>query len=282
MKTCSLAVLALLTVAGIARAEINFGESIEWVIADSDWVFIGKITKIEKTDHYEIVTVEVSKTFRGKHEEKARFTVRSGGRPDAESWRKAGVSMLFCLVKRDHIKDNKELPNLDFVLRYGTSHHCAVFLGKTDQPGLDVFTRDFKVLTDPAAMIKHVENYAKSIPGDWKRKHVIVDLPADTPAFGKLWAGSAVIFTLPADPTLETDARRWCKSANADARVRGIRSLTAFPNEQNVKILKGLLTDNAYSTGDGKKSYYVRARAYEALRDLGVKVERPMLEEPAR
>lgn len=156
-----------------------------------------------------------------------------------------------------------------------------VFLGKTDQRAMDVFTRDFGELTDPAAILKHVETYARTIPAGWQKKHVIVDLPFDTPAHKKLYARSSVFFTLPADAALEGDGRRWCKSKNPDERNRGVRALAAFPNEENIKILKGLLTDDAYSTGSGKKSYYIRARAYNVLRDLGVKVERPVLEEPA-
>jgi hypothetical protein len=281
MKTRVLSALALLVFACFARAETNFGECIEWAVADSERVVVGKITKVEKSGKYEIATVAVSKTFRGKHEDKLQFVLPwSDGH--AEGWRKANVPMLFCLVKRDQIKDNKDLPERDLFLRYGAGHHSVVFLGKTDQQGMDVFTRDFGELTDPAAILKHVEAYAKTIPADWKRKHIVINLPFGNSAMKKLYGGSAVIFTLPADATLETQGKGWCKSRDPDLRERGVRALAAFPNEENIKILKGLLTDDAFSTGDGKKHYYIRARAYDALRELGLKVERPVLEESAK
>src|SRR6266545_2601361 len=142
MNTRSLSLLALVVFAGLASAEINFGECIEWAVADSARVVVGKITKVARAGPHEIVTVEVSKTFRGKHEEKRQFVVREGG-GNAQGWMKANVPMLFCLVKRDQIKENKDLPDHDLFLRSGTNTYSAVFLGKTDQRVMDVFTRDF-------------------------------------------------------------------------------------------------------------------------------------------
>jgi hypothetical protein len=223
--------LAVLACARLAKAEVNFGECIEWAIADSERVIVGKITKIERVGEHELVTVEVSKTIRGKHQEKVQFVVR-GPAGNAQGWMKAKVPMLFCLVKRDQIKEKKKLPEHDLFLRYSTDAFSAVFLGKTDQRAMDVFTRDFGELTDPPAIIKHVESYVKTIPADWKKKHVIVNLPFDAPAHKKLYGGSAVYFTLPADAKLETDGRRWCKSENPDERSRGVRALAAFPNEE--------------------------------------------------
>jgi hypothetical protein len=162
VNTRCLSILALLVLAGLARAETNFGECIEWAVADSERVVVGKITMVERAGQHEIVTVAVSKTFRGKHEEKVRFVVREAG-GNVQGWMKANVPMLFCLVKRDQIKEKKGLPDHDLFLRHGASTFSAVFLGKTDQGAIDVFTRDFEKLTDPAAIIKHVETYAKTL-----------------------------------------------------------------------------------------------------------------------
>jgi hypothetical protein len=279
---CLVAVFALFAFGGLARAETNSGECVEWMIADSDHVVVGKITNVEKSGEHEIVTVDVSRSIRGKHDKTIRFTVRAAGRPVAAEWEKAKVEMLFCLQRRDALKDKKDLPDNELVLRYSVSHHSALFLGKTDQRAADAFTRDFKELTEPGAILKYAEAYAKTIPPDWKKKHVVVDLPFRAPIHKKLYGGSAVYFTLPADPALEADARRWAKSENPDERSRGVRCLRAFPNEQNTAILKGLLADGAYSTGDGKKYYYIRRAAYEALHELGVKVDRPVLEAPEK
>ncbi len=276
------ALIAVVLVAGVSKAEINVGESIEWIVADSDQVIIGKITKVEKAGAHELVTVDVSKTIRGKHVDQVQFVVRSSGRPVADNWRKVGMDMLFCLSKRENVKDNGNLPAIPLVLRHGYSGHSAVMLGKTDQQPMEVFTREFGVLTDPAAIVKHVESYAKSIPADWKKKRVTVDVPFDSPAHKKLYAGSSVLFELPADAALEAQGRKWCKSDRGDNRTRGIQCLKHFPNDENVKIITGLLTDENIATGGGKKYYYVRTKAYEALREMGVAVARPILEEPAK
>ena len=265
--------VAFVGVAGLAKAEINFGEAIEWIVADSDRVVVGKIAKIEKAGDHDVVTIDVSKTVRGKRDETIRFANRPRAAAD---WQKARVWVLFCL------KDTKEVPGVDLVLRHGPGYASAVLLGKTDERTNDVFTRDFRVLTDPKAIVKHVEAYAEAIPAEWKRKSIRIDLPFNTPAHGKLWAGSAVYFTLPVDAAQEAQGKKWCASDRGDNRVMGIVSLREFPSEENIKILKGLLADVNYATGSGKKYYYVRTKAFEALRDLGVKVERPVLEEPAK
>jgi len=283
MKSRSLAVLALFAFAGLAKAESNFGECIEWIVADSERVIVGKIIETDNTGRHEIVTVAVSKTIRGKHEAKIQFVIRvAGGYRPGQGWMKTNLPMLFCLVTPAQIKDNKDLPDTKLVLRHGPNDQCAVLLGKTDQRSMDVFTRDYGELTDPAAILKHVEAYAKTIPADWKKKHVIVDLHPETPAYKKLYAGSSVSFTLPADAILESQGRRWCKSENVNERSHGVRALSAFKTEENIKILKGLLADPAYSTGSGMRSYYIRAQAYEVLREFGVNVERPVLLELAK
>lgn len=274
------ACLALFGTTGIAKAEINSGEAIEWIVADSDRVIVGKTTKVEKSNGQDIVTVNVSKTIRGKHEETIRFTTQPGG--SAANWQKAGVPILFCLVNRDRSKDAKELPDPSLVLRHGPGYVSAFPLGKADQRESDVFTREFGVLTDADAIVKYVEAYSKTIPADWKRKSIRIGLPGDTPAFKKLWAGSAVYFTLPVDAALEAQGKKWCASKRGDNRVLGIASLKEYPSEPNIKILKGLLTDENVAIGSGKKYYYVRTKAFEALRDLGVTVERPILEEPEK
>ena len=74
MNTRSLSIVALLVFGGLARAEINFRECIAWAAADSERVVVGKITKVERAGPHEIVTVEISKTFRGMHEEKASLS----------------------------------------------------------------------------------------------------------------------------------------------------------------------------------------------------------------
>jgi hypothetical protein len=199
-------------------------------------------------------------------------------------WLEVGEPILFCLAGLDKARGRDELPKgYDWVLREDGNRPSAVLLSKAKGQGpgvIDVFTRDFGVLTEPAAIVKHVETYAKSIPDGWKKKHTVLGAPTESAVFKKLWSGSAVLLTVPVDPQLETQGRQWCKSDSVETRVRGVKVLGHFNNDENVKILRRLLQDAGFYTGDGKRRFVVRAAAYEALRSFGVKLEMPVLEEP--
>lgn len=282
MRT-SLLIAALLFVPSFAKAEIIVGNSIEWLVADSDRVIMGKIVKVEAAGQHQAVTVDVSKTLRGKHEDKVILLVMNNGGQAAQGWHKAAVPMLFCL------QDTKD----GWMLRRADGNHAAVFLGKAEPHAtIEVFTRDFKHLTEPEAIVKYMEAYAKSIPADWKKKHTVIHVPHRSPVYTKLWAGSSVLLTVPVDPQMEQQARAWCKSKNTEERAQGAYLLRLYKNDENIKILRGLLNDpgeyrvtSSQVVGDKTirrevRAFPVRRNAYDALRELGVEVEPPIVELP--
>jgi hypothetical protein len=291
MKKLGILVIVALF-ASTARAEIVVEESIEWVIADSERVFVGKVAKVERRGNHEAVTVDVAQTFRGKHEAKATFFVPSRGGAAAEGWRKRDLPMLFCLVKRADITDARGLPdNLQWVVRPGISQHSAAFLGSDENHiTMPIITRDFKVLTESKQVIAHVEAYAKSIKPEWKKAKLMMSVPTESPAFKRLWAGSAVRLYVPADAAMESLGRAWCKDKSVETRAQGARVLGSFKNEANIKILKSLLVDDGFLNCSGSKSFgdliirreYVyfpaRAAAYAALQELQLDLEMPTTE----
>jgi hypothetical protein len=286
----------LSAIPSIARAEIMVGESIEWMIADSDRVVVGKIVAVKQVGRLEAVTIEVDKTLRGKHEPKVTFLVPNNGGNAAQGWPKAGVPMLFALVERGNVKNSDGLPQEPaLVLRRGASEHAAVFLGKPKEqrPGTsEVFTRDFKHLTGADEIVKYVDAYARTLPADWKKKQIVLHVPGNSRVFQKLWAGSSVLLTVPLDPAMETQAREWCRAKDIEARARGATVLGNFKNDENVKILKALLKDpgsyevTSSQTVNGQRVerkvrfYAARSAAHGALTELGVEVDRPIVEEP--
>jgi hypothetical protein len=271
-----------------ANAEIAFGESIEWVTADSDRIVVGKVAKVEIVAGHEVVTVDVTKTLRGKHEPTAKFVVRVYLGKRAKGWHEDGLPMVFFLYRYEEGKKRAEDPSLpadapklpvgfEWVLR------DAVLLGKTKRqwPGtINVFTRDFGLLTEPDAITRHIEAYVKTIPADWKKKNISLDAPSESAVYKKLWSRSAVFLTVPVDRQLEKDGRAWCKDDAVETRVRGAKVLGKFKSDENVKILRALLQDDGFYTGNGLRRYVVRGAAFESLRGLGVEVARPVLEEP--
>ena len=84
-------------------AEPTHAESIEWVVADSDRVVVGKVVNVKRvvgkgTQPYELATVEVSKTLKGPPAGQVAFLLPSYGEPVARQWLQSGVPSLFCLV----------------------------------------------------------------------------------------------------------------------------------------------------------------------------------------
>jgi hypothetical protein len=64
----------------VLRAETARGESIEWVVADSDCVVVGRITKVtavagDDKKPFEVATVKVSKTLKGPRKEQVTFLI---------------------------------------------------------------------------------------------------------------------------------------------------------------------------------------------------------------
>lgn len=291
MKRCAifLAAFVFMLIASSTRAEPVFAESIEWMIADSDWVVTGRIVKVERVGAHEAVTVDVEKTYRGRHDANATFII-----PYRSGWaEKRKLPMLFCLVKRENVTNLDDLPaELKWVTRplLGGGNSVA-FLGSDERHlATPIFTLDFKVLTEPRAVQNHIETYAKSIPPEWKKSKLMLSVPVNSQVAEHIWGRSGSHLYLPADPAMEKQARAWCTDKSVDLRSRGACVLGIYKNEENIKILKSMLQDMEFViVGSSQlisdriirrefKQYIVRASAYRALRELGIDAEMPVTE----
>jgi hypothetical protein len=286
-----------------ARAETAFAESIEWILTASDRVVIAKVVQVDKvtgTDNkeYQAVTVAISRTLKGMHTDRETFLLHHYiPRDYATQWLEEGIPTLFCLVKNDGKRVAVPADKFAWVLREDGSHADAVLLAKSKHywsGSIPVLTRDYEVLTEKEAILKHVEEALKVETKDCPPRSHTLDVPGDTAVFKKLWAGSAVVLKVPVDGRLEVLGRKWCKSPSSFDRREGARIVRYFKNEQNIDILKSLLGDpntseaTKHRTVPGKtelelvyrkKVYYVRQAAFDALVEMGVKVDKPVLEE---
>lgn len=195
-----------------SRAEPASHESIEWATANSDRVIIAKIVKVETVSKHSVVTVEVHQTLRGDQEPKVgdlhpkmTFLMQEYCSGYAQGWLEDGLPMMFFLVKFDGAKRRDQLPEgFKWVLHDDGNGNSAVLLGKTKRiwPGtIDVFTQKFDYLTMPAAIIKFVGDYARSIPPDRIEKSITVKVPYGTPAYRKVfppqYPGNAFFLRVP-------------------------------------------------------------------------------------
>jgi hypothetical protein len=282
------------------HAEIVVAESMEWVLATSDRVVVARVIQLDTlTDQdkreCQLATLAITKTLKGEHAERATILLLPYIHADfARRWMDEGNPILFCLIKND----GKRVPaeKCAWLLRGDGNGPDAVLLGKSKHHFtgcIPVLTRDFEVLTESDAIVKFVENTVKTPVQEPPRSHELA-VPGATAVFKKLWSRSAVYLIVPIDAKLEELGQKWSQADSPGERQEGAKILRHFKSERNIEILKPLLKDPSTSEATKhrsvlfkaelelvyrKKVYYVRQAAFDALRDMGAKVERPVLEE---
>ncbi len=286
----TLVAFALLLVPSIAQAEINGGESIDWIVADSDLIVRGTLTKVETKRGdgqvvWETATVKVNETLKGEQVTHATFIVRHLGTEDVASARKERkVELLFFLVGSErYVDDDRGYGVTELALRNRWGRHSYFRLD--DNPATGVFTTDFKVLKKRDDILIAVRNAVTAQAMYDKPKEFTVDVPFSTEAFQSLWAGSSVYLVVPADARLEKQAHKWVESKGVLLRQQGVLALEHFKNAKNIELLKSLLNDPGFwttSTGDGRnlRVFGVRKSAYEILLEWNVEVAKPTIEVP--
>lgn len=294
--------LMLLVVPGLAHAEIVIAESIEWVLATSERVVVGKVVKADKVfddDRQKclVLTVAVSKTLKGQHSDRVTFVLPSYISTDyGKQWLDEGIPIVFCLTLNDGTRVSLSPHMFPWVARETGNGSDTILLGKSKHfwTGCEpVLTREFSVLTEPDAILKFLDKTLQAQAGsDRPRGHMLL-VPGGTPVFKRLWSRSAVFLFVPVDEALEALGARWCKADSPYKRDQGAKILGYFKSDRNIALLKGLLDDPSTSESTlsrlpmgktefeliyRKTIYYVRQAAYDSLRAHGVQVEQPVLE----
>jgi len=309
-----LACVLLAWVPAGACAYITGAESIEWVLADSDLVVVGRITSVKTVPgsdklEYPAATVSVTSTLKGEPADSVTFVLRNhddDGASDAlldqkypRQWMDEGIPLLFFLVKNDGKRVPFPAAEFAWVLREESGVNSAVMLGASRHKStgcIRVYTRDYQILSEKEAILDHVKEAVRSQEKDPPHPHDSFKLftPGDSPVSIKLHAGSAVFLMVPIDERLEAIGRTWCKpDSDVNKREDGAEILRHFKNETNIQLLKSLLNDPGEGEEWGygpvagkterqqlyhKKVYFVRQAAYDALREFGVNVDKPVLE----
>jgi hypothetical protein len=240
---------AVLVVPSDAQAALAILDSMEWIVGDSDFVIAGSVIKVEKransdNELFEVISVQVSRTFKGKPQNQVTFVqaepIRPWDGPVAEGWLADGSVRVFCVVSRQRAKQDFHFPGcIDWVLRSGLS----TFSPPDPKTGFGYPTRDMKILKDWNSILQVLEAAARDYPEGWERKCVTLGAPTDSAVF-KLWySGSEVWVNVPKDEKLEATAKQWCASDDTRLRVEGVWILRLYENDWNIAILQSLLHD---------------------------------------
>jgi hypothetical protein len=298
---CACAFLLLLPAS--APAPTVVADSIEWLLTTSDRVFIGKVINVDKvTDRdnkpCQAVTVAISNTLKGVHTQRETFVLPAYiYHGYAEQWMEEAIPIVFFLLKNDGKRASFPPDRFAWVLRDNQIGPDAVLLGKSKYYWtgcIPVLTRDFEVLTETDTIVKFLEKTVKAAGQHKTPQPHTLAVPGDTAVYKKLWQRSAVFLVVPVDARLEILGQKWCKSDWPHQRAEAAKVLGHFKTEKNIALLKSLLNDSnsaeetLHRTVPGttelelvyrKRVYYVRQAAFVALRDLGAKVDKPVLQD---
>jgi pimeloyl-ACP methyl ester carboxylesterase len=273
-----LGVGAVLAQPAPALAKINIGQSIEWVVVDSDRIVTGKLKKIDPyapDPRREIVTVTVDKTLKGAAAETATFLVSPHWGPIARDWQAEGKPMMFFLVKNAFKDKDSPLAKFEWVLREERLAYSALFLGEVKHDWVKtrtmrVFTREFDVLSKPEDIIKRVEKIVAAVGKTPRRESYQVEVPWKSAAHYELYSGSAVYLILPVGQQygakrhdIQLDKHKGFILHPEKPAADGSRpwvwyapTIGAYPNQSNEWVLRKLLDRGFYVAGiDVGESY---------------------------
>ena len=253
--------LVLLALAAPAAAEINQADSIEWQTVDADLVVRGFVGSVKKSGGVFETTFQITESIKGGRKQTVLILMTE----DPARFAKEKTDLLLFLDQADGVV-SVHPSNVSSVSVFELGKHIA-------------YTADFDALVKPTEVLAAARRGARSKATAGET----VDVPGDTAAYQKLWSGSAVGLTVPADAALEKRAHALL--AGPYNRVRGARMLRHFRSPKNIAILKKLLTDPeaARITETGKpvmRAYLLRRIAHETLTAWHVAHAKPVLEEP--
>jgi hypothetical protein len=286
------ALLAGIGAAG-AQAEIRIVDSLEWMAMDAPLIVRGRVTESKDTKGpgdvtYRDVTVAVDEAIKGKLEEKT-VVVRLRLFPEDKAglaWKESGHAYLFFL-RKGRAADDKALADC-WVLR--DERQPTVDLDKPKRAYFADMTKGRKA----DDILKAVREYAKKEskfpevgePNYFKPQagYLRLEVSGASEIHGELFGGSTCYLNVPADEKYRPLAMKKAQSENAWERAGGADMLRNYPGKETIELLTKLLQDPgeakwvSNSAGLERVSYPARAAAYDALRALGEKPEKPVLE----
>lgn len=262
-------------------AEEMAGESVQWAAYDADRIVVGVVTGTSRVEGTrDEITLKITETLKGAHEGEVKFGVQSmNWEQVSDRIRTKRIEAVFYLVDGKRYKDE-----------YGPlalREHCRTIpaaITLDGEPEVGVFDLDFREHRSREAILKAVR---AAVAGMEKKMPPVasIDAPWGSDVFKRLWAGSGVSFSVPADAAMEARARGWVKSADWQERINAVAVLSQLKSDQNIELLNSLLQDKtaAWKTKvDGREVIYYRVRyeAHQVLKRWEIAVPEPVLTEP--
>lgn len=258
---------ALLAAAPVARAEINVGQSLDWLVVSRSAVVIAAGGRVEKV-------------LKGSPPE----GMFEPGLPPADAKR----SLVFVNAK------GKVDYRIDLDRPATSGLACIAFTTDFEilKTGDAVIARTHARLTKMQAAAQAAKAEGKEPPAPpegaanvfaQQRGFLRLEVPPDAPAFSALWAGSSCYLIVPADAEQRAALEEAARSADPWKRAGAAMRLVNYDDEKTRGLLRSLLTDPEATTieihdasGSRRVSVFpARQAAWRALKTLGEELPKP-------
>ena len=288
-----IALTALFHTTTPAQAAINGTASVEWLTCSSKIVAVGRISKITSVKGpgdviYKDCILTVSESIKGDAGKEVSFCYRHF--PEKEkSWEKPGQDLLvFLSAWKDRYTDEEArgggFSDPYYEIRMhgklvpagGQSSFCIMTLSNLP----DLFDKDMARIADREAVLKLCRKWASSPIVN----SIQEEAPWDSEIQRKYYAGSSVLFEVPAEEKHRVRFLNMAKSADHSERATAAAELGKFPGNETEEALRSLLIDQSERTWTyandtiAKIEYGVRSAAFRSLQQLGKPVEPMALE----
>jgi hypothetical protein len=241
-----LAAIAFLLLAPAGAFAQNIGaryiESIDVRVLNAENVVIGKLVTVMSRSGRAVAVVAVEETLKGEHQEFRQVDLRALGDTNdiRRVYKEDKMARLLFYDSSFAVLDNRGP-------KYG-------LLGGVAISGAD-------------EVVPYLRELIRSHPEWRKGQQGQQTFPVDG-------------LIVPIDARLE----KWAieavgNSGDDNRRHTGVQALQFFKSDANIVLMRRLLADPAGRIVSGRRHYYIRQRAYEALNKWDVPVDAPLLNE---
>lgn len=266
--------IALVLVAALGRAEAQqqklaaplYLASLEWLVADADVIVRGVVSEVATDQSWNLVTLDVLETLKGKAGERVQFVAYRFEKGDAAlaDAKQAKREQLWILKHRESGVPGEAPERARLLAKHKIDHYAAFLPGRPGDPSLPAISLgseagvsflgvDLRLLKTPEEINKAIR---AAIAFGKDQKDVAaysLSLP-ESIAKRTGFSRSANEILMPRDSRLEATARKLVKTpgeflSNEDAsqkqtlRLEGVKTLRQFPSEANLAIVREWLDD---------------------------------------
>jgi hypothetical protein len=276
LKRCAIFLIFALVVpfAGAQQPIYTFVPCLDTMAINSRYVLVAQIAEIHATvfdgaDNNVIVSIE--KSLKGG--QSGKLELRIDASPAAlAAWKESSSRLLL----------------------FDGDANPSTGAGKTNKPidlsssNLKILTADMKVLIDPEQVLQAAQKAISrhsSANGIYTIDTFTRSLPPETAK--ALGAKISPYTNVPVDPELERWAQSVIRGKTTGRRAESVAALRYFKSKENIRLLTPLLNDPTWvylksaeeNMGVEIRVYNVREAAYQVLKNWGVNVVEPVVQE---